>query len=64
MTPTEKQNLEKKICKHLSTLSYAELKELGINGQQTVKIMNGETVRFYAKTLARLRGLVEKKRVA
>ena len=37
---------------------------IGINGQQAVKIKNGEVVRFYARTLARLAKKLLKKNVA
>ena len=61
MNVDEKKALEKKICKHLALLSFDELKELGINGQQSSKIKRGEVVKFYTKTLERLRKLVEKR---
>ena len=54
MTGIEKQKIEKKLCKKLSLLSHQELREMGINGQQAVKIKNGEIVRFYLKTFRRL----------
>ena len=64
MTPKQKEILEKKICKYLSGFTHQELREMKINGQQAVKIKHGEIVHFYAKTLARLRKLVEKTNVA
>lgn len=57
----KKAAMEKKICKYLSNLTFKELKELNINGQQMVKIKAGEIVRFYTKTFDRLKKLVEKK---
>lgn len=55
-----REAMEKKICRYLSNLTFKELKELKINGQQMVKIKAGDTVRFYAKTFERLKKLVVK----
>lgn len=55
------EELDKKICKYLFNLTYTELHELKLNGQQIVKIKKGEPVKFYSKTRERLRKLVEKK---
>ena len=56
----EKKDLEGKICKYLSRLTFPELAELKINGQHASRIKRGEVVSFYAKTIERLRHFVEK----
>lgn len=56
MTPEEK--LCKKICATLYIMKWREIAELGVNAQQVQKIKRGEQVRFYGKTLERLKRLV------
>jgi len=60
MNIDEVKVLEKKICKYLALLSFADLTELKISGQQQIKIKKGEVVHFYAKTRERLAKLVTK----
>ena len=59
MSLTDTEELHKKLYKRLALLSYKELAELKISGQNAVKIKNGRPCVFYAKTFARLRHLVE-----
>jgi hypothetical protein len=44
----------KKIKEALSVMSWKELREIGINGQQAMKIKSGEDYRLYDKTIERL----------
>lgn len=48
------EDIVSRIMKRLSMLDYKELQELGINGQQQVRIKNGNDVVFRHKTLLRL----------
>lgn len=52
--------LEKKIIKAVKSLPWKEIFALGINAQQAQKIRRGELVRFYKRTLDRLRKKFEK----
>ena len=60
MTKEEKEvdRVTKKLCRYLAGLSWVELRELKISGQQQKKIKDGKTVRFYKKSFERLRKLV------
>ena len=60
MAITEKEKLKNKILKHLERMTYSELAELGINGQQQQKILKRQPVRMFDKTIERLKGLVVK----
>lgn len=60
MNIKEHERISEKLCKYLRNLTWIKLRELKINGQQAIKIKNGQPVRFYPKTIARLRHLVEK----
>ena len=52
--------LIKKIIKKVKVATWREIIELGINAQQAQKIREGKPVRFYPKTLERLRKKFEK----
>ena len=53
-----------KIIRKVKNASWREIVELGINAQQAQKIREGKPVRFYVKTLERLRKKFEKKGAA
>jgi hypothetical protein len=55
----EKIERLKRLNKKLALLGWLDLKRLGINAQQVVKIKKGETARFREKTLERLEAAVK-----
>lgn len=60
MTISEIKRLSAKLRKYLFNLTWVELRELRINAQQVCRIKKGEEVIFRAKTINRLKYLVEK----
>lgn len=58
MTKEEEKEEIKNILDCLVIMKWRELAELGVNAQQAQKIKRGEMVRFYGKTLVRLRSLI------
>jgi len=59
MTEEQNDKLHALLNKKLSIMSYKELADLKVNGQQAVKIKAGKPVKFYLKTLLRLCTLVK-----
>jgi hypothetical protein len=51
----EKEKLITRIKERLAIMSWQELRDVGINGQQAMKIKNGEEYRLYDRTIERLR---------
>lgn len=49
----------KKLNRKLALLNWLELKALGINAQQVIKIKSGKLAKFRVKTLERLEAAVK-----